>query len=86
LGLKKVFKFLSTVRFCAREFNELIELGFDYVGQTPSGNAGFRKRKRARAPRSGKRSWSGLDSGVGDICVKCREVDKCGQRSLTAFL
>lgn len=38
-------EFISKIAKTDEEFAELIELGFDYVGPTPSGNSAFRKRK-----------------------------------------
>lgn len=38
-------EYVSKIAKTDDEFAELIELGFDYVGPTPSGNTAFRKRK-----------------------------------------
>ncbi len=38
-------EYISKIAKSDIEFAELIELGFDYVGPTPSGNSAFRKRK-----------------------------------------
>jgi hypothetical protein len=38
-------EYISKIAKTDEEFAELIELGFEYVGPTPSGNYAFRKRK-----------------------------------------